>query len=151
MVEKNYFLRDLPTLSFHVTVPAKEQSIAIKYTCTLLYHNHTQLHTLPQGSWRGCQTPTLQHHGWMPCSHRKIYSKKKILLCCNCLEGDQQSGVLCHLLLLHSIYHLGNQSKPTAYCHYYQSFMQATAFQVKIFQQYRSHWLPYQLELILET
>lgn len=53
---KSYFLRYFPTLSFHVTIPAKEQSITIKYTCTLLYHNHTKLHTLPQESWRRCQT-----------------------------------------------------------------------------------------------
>lgn len=47
------------------------------------------------------------HLGWIPCSHRKIQGKK-ILLCCNCLEEDQQSGILCQFLLLHCIYSLGN-------------------------------------------
>lgn len=53
---ENYFLRDLPTLFFCITLPTKEQSVTRKYTCMLLHHKHAQLHTLPQGSRRRYQT-----------------------------------------------------------------------------------------------
>lgn len=54
---ENYFLSDLPILFFHATLLTKEQSITKKKpTCILLHHKHAQLHTLPQGSQRRCQT-----------------------------------------------------------------------------------------------
>lgn len=143
---KNHFLRGLTTLSFHVIIPAKEQSVTMKYTCTLLYHNHTQLHMLPQGSWKRCQT----EYGMMvacPVLTGK-YTVKKIQLWCNCLEGDQQSGLLCQLLLLHSIYNLGNVRVNLLLT---VTAIKALCFRLKFSSSTRIYWLPHQLELILET
>lgn len=82
-----------------------------------LYHKHAQLYTLPQGSQRRCETNysttagspvlTVKHTGKKTKQKTKRKKKPKKPLCCNCLE---EFRVLRHLLLSHSMSHLGNVS-----------------------------------------